>query len=85
MQIIKEVRRFVERDPANPSAQVLARLVLALESESDFAISDIYRLDFDRFQMALKILEEWRIDRYFAGKAKLFDISLQVVGMQTPK
>ncbi len=85
MQIIKEVRRFVERDPANPSAQVLARLVLALESESDFAISDIYRLDFDRFQMALKILEEWRIDRYFAGKAKLFDISLQIVEMRPPK
>jgi len=85
MQIIKEVRRFVERDPTNPSAQVLARLVLALECESDFAISDIYQLDFDRFQMALKILEEWRIDRYFAGKAKLFDISLQVVGMQAQK
>ena len=85
MQIIKETRRFVETNPTNPSAQILARLVLALESESDFAITDIYQLDYDRFQMALKILEEWRIDRYFAGKAKLFDISLQVVGMQTPK
>lgn len=85
MQIIKEARRFVETNPTNPSAQILARLVLALESESDFAITDIYKLDFDRFQMALKILEEWRIDRYFAGKAKLFDISLQVVGMQPPK
>jgi hypothetical protein len=85
MQIIKEVRKFVETNPANPSAQILARLVLALESETDFAITDIYKLDFDRFQMALKILEEWRIDRYFAGKAKLFDISLQIVEMQTPK
>ena len=85
MQIIKEVRRFVEANPTNLSAQILARLVLALESESDFAITDIYKLDYDRFQMALKILEEWRIDRYFAGKAKLFDISLQVVEMQVPK
>ena len=82
MQIIKEARRFVELNPTNPSAQILARLVLALESESDFAISDIYKLDFDRFHMALQILEEWRIDRYFAGKAKLFDIALQVVEMQ---
>ncbi len=85
MQIIKEVRRFVERDPTSSSAQILARLVLALESESDFAISDIYRLDYDRFQMALKVLEEWRIDRYFAGKAKLFDVSLQAVRMQVPR
>lgn len=82
MQIIKEVRKFVERDPTSSSAQILARLVLALESESDFALSEIYRLDYDRFQMALKVLEEWRIDRYFAGKAKLFDVSLQAVRMQ---
>lgn len=81
MQVIKEARKFVASDPTNPSAQILARLVLALESESDFAISEIYQLDFDRFQMALKILEEWRIDRYFAGKGKLFDISRQAVDM----
>lgn len=82
MQIIKEARKFVERDPTSASAQILARLVLALESESDFAISDIYQLDYERFQMALKILDEWRIDRYFAGKAKLFDVSMQAVEIQ---
>lgn len=82
MQIIKQVRQFVAANPLDPSAQILARLVLALEAESDLAISDIYRLDYDHFQMALKVLEEWRIDRYFAGKAKLFDISLQAVQLQ---
>ena len=82
MQIIKQVRQFVATNPLDPSAQILARLVLALEAESDLAISDIYQLDYDRFQMALKVLEEWRIDRYFAGKAKLFDISLQAIQLQ---
>ena len=82
MQVIKEVRKFIERDPANPSAQILARLVLALESEVDFAISDIYKLDYDRFNLALKILEEWRLDRYYAGKARLFDISLQTAELR---
>jgi len=85
VQIIKQVRQFVAASPLDPSAQILARLVLALEAESDFAISDIYRLDYDRFEMALKVLEEWRIDRYYAGKAKLFDISLQAVEMQVGK
>ncbi len=85
MQIIKQVRQFVSSSPMDPSAQILARLVLALESESDFALSDIYQLDYDRFQMAMKILEEWRIDRYYAGKAKLFDISLQAVQLQAEK
>ena len=82
MRAIKEARRFIERDPANESAQILSRLVLALEAEADFPISDIYRLDFDRFMLALKILEDWRLDRYYAGKARLFDISLQTAGLQ---
>lgn len=82
MRAIKEARKFIERDPANESAQILSRLVLALEAEADFPISDIYRLDFDRFTLALKILEDWRLDRYYAGKARLFDISLQTAGLQ---
>jgi hypothetical protein len=77
MNAIKEARKLIEREPANPSAQTLSRLVLALESEADFPISDIYLLDYDYFQLALKILEGWRLDRYIAGKARLFDVSLQ--------
>lgn len=84
MQVIKQVRRFMEKDPSNPSAQILARLVLALESEVEFPISDIYKLDFDRFDLALKILQEWRLDRYYAGKARLFDISLQTAEAEFP-
>jgi hypothetical protein len=77
MNAIKEARKLIEREPANPSAQTLSRLVLALESEANFPISDIYQLDYDYFQLALKILEGWRLDRYIAGKARLFDVSMQ--------
>lgn len=84
MQVIKEVRKFIEQDPFNPEARILARLVLALESEVDFAISDIYKLDFERFTLALKVLQEWRLDRYYAGKARLFDISFQTAEVQAP-
>ena len=83
MQAIKVVRKFIGQNPADPSARILARLVLALESEVDFAISDLYKLDFGHFNNALRMLEEWRLDRYHAGKAKLFDISLQVAEMQS--
>lgn len=79
MYAIKEARMFIEQDVDNPSARTLSRLVLALESEADFPISDIYELDFDRFCLALKILDEWRLDRYYAGKARLFDVSSQTL------
>lgn len=82
MRAIKEVRRFIEKNSGNPSAQLLSKLVLALESEADFPISDIYKLDLDRFNLALRVLEEWRLDRYYAGKALLFDISLQMAELK---
>ena len=56
----------------------LSRLVLALESEGDFAIADLYQLDGERFKLALEILDEWRLDRHYASKSKLFDVSMQL-------
>jgi len=85
MHAIKEARKFIAKDPANPSAQTLARLVLALESEAAFPIADIYELDLDRFNLAIEILHEWRLDRYYAGKAKLFDISMQTAELRHPR
>jgi hypothetical protein len=84
MRAIKRARKFIEQEPANPSTQTLAKLVLALESEVDFPIGDLYTLDYDRFHLALQILREWRIDRYYAGKARLFDISTQMAEIHSP-
>jgi hypothetical protein len=78
MHAIKEARKLIQKDPDALSAKTLARLVLALESEADFPIADIYKLDYDSFALALKILDEWRLDRYASGKVRLFDLSLQM-------
>jgi hypothetical protein len=72
MRAIKEARRLIEKSPEDPSAKTLARLVLALEAEVEFQISEIYSLDMEQFELALNILREWRLDRYYAGKARLF-------------
>ena len=78
MRAIKEARKFIERSPKHPQAMTLSRLVLALESEGDFAIADLYQLDGERFKLALEILDEWRLDRHYASKSKLFDVSMQL-------
>ncbi len=77
MRAIKNARLFIESDPDSPTAKVLANLVLALESETSFRLSDLYTLDQDHFEWALALLRDWRIDRYYMGKAKLFDLSWQ--------
>ncbi|MGO4395473.1 hypothetical protein AB4Z46_29370 [Variovorax sp. M-6] len=70
MNAIHRARRFIERNPNEQSAAVLAQLVLALESERSFELASLYELDFDMFELAVEILKEWRLDRYYAGKAQ---------------
>ena len=81
MHAIKVARKFIQQQPDSDSAKTLARLVLALESEADFPISDIYKLEFENFELAIKILNEWRLDRYASGKVRLFDLSLQMAAL----
>jgi hypothetical protein len=52
--------------------------VLALESEEPFKLADLYQLDYDDFTLALQLLSEWRLDRYYSSKAVLLDISMQL-------
>lgn len=78
MRAIKEARKFIESHPGDPHARTLSRLVLALESEASFPITDLYLLDADKFKLAMDILDEWRLDRHYASKVRLFDISMQL-------
>ena len=52
--------------------------MLALEAERSFELVALYDLDYKSFQMAMDILKEWRLDRYYAGKSKLYDLSVQI-------
>ena len=78
MNAIKTARKRMAAKPDSEDAKILATLVLALENESELKLSDLYRLSLSNFEVALDILKEWRVDRYYAGKAKLFDLSLQI-------
>jgi hypothetical protein len=78
MNAIKKVRKFIEAEPLSAQAKTLASLVRALESDEQLALGDLYLLDYDKFNLAIDVLREWRLDRYYMGKAKLLDISVQV-------
>ena len=41
MHAIKEARKYIERKPEHPNAQILARLVLSLEAENDFSVNQL--------------------------------------------
>ena len=82
MRAIKEARHLIEKSPQEESSKILAQLVLALETEVNFAIADLYKLNRNHFDLALNILQEWRLDRYYAGKARLFDSAVHLTQLK---
>jgi hypothetical protein len=81
MNQIKKARRLIETNPDSGAAKTLANLVRALESDEKFALADLYDLSYDDFEIAIGILKEWRLERYYSGKAKLHDLSVQMASM----
>jgi hypothetical protein len=82
MRALKKTRKLIERNPGKPAAKILSALVVALESEEPFKLADLYQLDYDNFGLALELLAEWRLDRYYSSKAVLLDISMQLGRLQ---
>jgi hypothetical protein len=83
MLAIKKARKLIEANPADAASKTLADLVLALESETPFQLADISELDYQRFEIALEILAEWRMDRYYAKKLRLVDVSTMAKNIST--
>jgi hypothetical protein len=79
LNAIRELRKHLQKDPSNPSAKVLARLAVALANEREFLLSDLYRLPFEEFELAMELMREWRLDRYYAARMRLFDVVLNDV------
>lgn len=83
MLAIKKARKIILANPANAGAKTLAALVIALETDQAFPLGQLYTLDFDHFELALEVLTEWRLDRYYSSKGRLLDVSLQATSLQT--
>ena len=81
MLAIKKARKLIEANPTDDASKTLAELVLALETETPFNLAEIYKLDYKRFDIALEILAEWRLDRYYAKKLRLVDVSNLAKGL----
>jgi hypothetical protein len=78
MSALKQARKLIASEPDSKPAQILSRLVLSLETDQAMSLREIYELDYAAFQLAMDVMRDWRIDRYYASKVKLIDLSLQV-------
>lgn len=85
MRALKKARKLIEKNPTTVAAETLSSLVVALESEALFSLSELYKLDYDDFQLALELIGEWRLDRYYTRKVRLLDVSVQLEEMRRPE
>jgi hypothetical protein len=58
---------------------VLATLAVALANEREFPVADLYRLPFAEFELAIEVMRDWRLDRYYAARIRLLDVVLNDV------
>ncbi len=78
MKALKKARKLIETRSATPEAITLSALVVALESEQPFPLKDLYQLGYNDFELALEVLQEWRLDRYYMSKVRLLDMSVHL-------
>jgi hypothetical protein len=85
MRAIKQVKKLIEKSPESKSGQTFSKLILSLESDVEFLVKDLYSLDSEEFDLAMEVLKDWRIDRFYLGKAKAFDAATQAHALATQK
>ena len=78
MSAFKEARKIISKDPNSKESQIFSYLIVALEMGHEFLLSELYKLDYDTFKLALRVIDEWRNDRYFRSKVKVYDFAWQV-------
>lgn len=83
MLAIKKARKFIQANSSDPAARIISTLVLALESEGHISVAQLYELNNEKFELMLEILSEWRLDRHYASKLRLLDLSSQVHELST--
>lgn len=77
MRAIKKARKLIEAKPNSEAAKALTALILSLESNNDFSMSNLYDRNHEDFELMIEVLKDWRLDRYYEGKVKAIDTALQ--------
>ena len=61
---VKNIAKFIRKNPDDTATTTLRDLCLALEQSANFDLGCLYDLDKKSFELAIALLEEWRFDRH---------------------
>jgi hypothetical protein len=60
---------FITLHPASTDAAILGELLVALREDGAFDVQKVYELNLTHFDVAVEMLKEWRLQRYYRGHA----------------
>jgi hypothetical protein len=73
MFAIQKLEEYLRTSATPLAARELTRLIEALKSEKEFPLASLYQIDFQAFELAVEVLRDWRIDRYYAAETPILD------------
>jgi len=82
MRAIKKARKLIELDPSTAAAKAMTALILALETDADFKLKQLYDLQMKDFELMIEVMKDWRLDRYYEGKAKAISTAMQATDLK---
>ena len=77
VKAIQDIRRYLNDHANTPSAELLARLPATLAREETLPLDELYSLDWEAFELAIELLRDWRIDRYYAKQTDLVSVPVK--------
>lgn len=83
MIAIKKAQKIIKRETDSVVASIFSELVLSLEKNTTFSLHRLYELDYKNFEIAVEIIKEWRLDRYYASKVKILASAIYLEEIQS--
>jgi hypothetical protein len=73
MFAIRKLEEYMRSSATPAASRELSRLLEALKEEREFPLSSLYEIDYEAFELAVEVLRDWRIDRYYANDTRILD------------
>lgn len=69
MDAIATAEHYIESQPSANDAEVFRSLLNALQQGLPFDLQRLYALSLTNFELAVEVLNAWRLQRYYRGGA----------------
>ena len=68
MTAIKDIAKYIKKNPESEEARILEALCVALENGEPFALGSIYNMKDKAYAIAIAFIDEWRFDRHVKSR-----------------